>query len=343
MKLAASGEDSARRLAVLFAVLYFVQGAGEPVAGLIAQPVRSILKAWGESPAAIATFAAAVSLPWSLKPLYGLVSDFLPLWGSRRRSYLLATSLLSVAGFAALYGFRPEPGNYALFLVLLVAPTFAIAFGDVLVDALMVEKGQPRGLTGVLQSVQWSATYAATLLVGVTGGYLSQHGLEAAGFLICGGLALATFVLAWRWVDEEPRPPGETFRETRAALARAGRSPTLLGVAAFLFLWSLDPLSTTVVYLHVTEQMGLSEQFFGATLSLLAAGCIAGSVAYGFYCRRVPMPHLAHASILLGAVSQAAYWTMGDVTSGGRRPPGGGLHLDDRRRPPPRSSRCSWR
>ena len=30
-------------------------------------------------------------------------------------------------------------------------------------DALMVEKGQPRGLTGRLQSVQWASMYAATI------------------------------------------------------------------------------------------------------------------------------------------------------------------------------------
>lgn len=45
-------------LAVLFAVLYFVQGVDESVAGLIAQPVRYILKSWGESPPPIATWRA---------------------------------------------------------------------------------------------------------------------------------------------------------------------------------------------------------------------------------------------------------------------------------------------
>lgn len=300
------------RLAALFAVLYFVQGVGEPVAGLVAQPVRSILKSWGESPASIATFAALMSIPWTLKPLYGLISDFLPLWGSRRRSYLLLTSALSIGGFFALYTFRPGPGNYAFFLLLLIAPTVAIAFGDVLVDALMVEKGQPRNATGVFQSVQWTASYVATLLTGLVGGYLSQQGNEAAGFLLCGGLAVVTFLLAWLWVEEEPRRTGETFHQTLAALGQAVRSPPLIGIAAFLFLWNLDPLSNTVVYLHITETLGWSEQFNGYTLSLLGLGCILGSVGYGLYCRRVPVRLLAHGAILTGALSQAAYWTMDD-------------------------------
>ena len=69
------------RLGLLCGAIYFVQGIGEPTEGLIAQPVRSILKSWGQGDAAIATFAALLAIPWSLKPLYGLLTDFVPLAG----------------------------------------------------------------------------------------------------------------------------------------------------------------------------------------------------------------------------------------------------------------------
>jgi len=298
------------RLASLFAVLYFVQGVGEPVAGLVAQPVRSLLKTWGENVAFISAFSAAVSIPWTLKPVYGLVSDFLPFAGYRRKSYLIMSSLVTLVGFTVLYVFRPSGGNYSWFLMMLLAPTVAIAFSDVLVDALMVEKGQPLGLTGVFQSVQWTASYGATLVTGVLGGYLSQMGMEYEAFLVCAALALITLLMAWRFVDETPHRARESLEDTWQALKSSGRSPVLLGVAAFLFLWSLDPLSTTVVYMHITETLGWSEQFFGYTLSLLALGCIAGSIGYGFYCRSVSMRLLTHSAIVLGALSQAAYWTM---------------------------------
>ncbi|HVS65436.1 MAG TPA: MFS transporter [Thermoanaerobaculia bacterium] len=304
-----SRRDTAK-LGLLFAILYFVQSAGEPVAGLVAQPVRSLMRSWGESPATIATFAALVSLPWSLKPLYGLLSDLVPLAGYRRRSYLILTSGLATASFVALYLLRPGAGSATLLLVLLIVPTVSLAFGDVLVDALMVEKGQPTGTTGILQSVQWAASYTATLLIGVLGGYLSQRGMQLEAFLVVAALCLLTLVLSWRFVTEERHRPGESFRETLEGLKAAASSRTLLAIAAFLFLWSLDPLSTTIVYLHTTVHLGLSEQFFGITISVLAIGCIVASVAYAFYCRRVSPAALAHAAILLGALSQAAYWTM---------------------------------
>jgi len=298
------------KLGALFAVLYFVQGMGEPVAGLVAQPVRSLLRSWGEGAAYIAAFSAAVSIPWTLKPLYGLLSDFVPIAGFRRKSYLLLTSLIALAGFAALFLFKPTSGNYSLFLLLLIAPTVGLAFGDVLVDALMVEKGQPLGITGALQSVQWAASYAATLLTGVIGGFLSQRGLQYTAFLICSGLALVTFIMAWKFVDEKPKKKAHTFAETWKDIREASRSPVLLSVAGFLFLWNFEPLSQTVIYINITETLGWSEQFFGYTLSLLAVGCIAGSVAYGFYCRKVSMPVLTHVAILLGIVSQLSYMRM---------------------------------
>lgn len=33
-------------------------------------------------------------LPWMVKPLYGFISDTVPLWGYRRRSYLVVCGLM---------------------------------------------------------------------------------------------------------------------------------------------------------------------------------------------------------------------------------------------------------
>jgi hypothetical protein len=73
-------------LGVLFGAMYFIQGIGEPSDGLIAQPVLSLLRSWQFGDAQIAQFAAVLALPWAIKPLYGLLSDFVPLEESRQVS-----------------------------------------------------------------------------------------------------------------------------------------------------------------------------------------------------------------------------------------------------------------
>ena len=85
-------------VSTFFATMYFIQGIGDPTSGLIAQPVRSLLKSWGDSPTTIATFMGLLALPWSLKVLFGLLSDLVPLFGSRRRNYLLISSVSASAG-----------------------------------------------------------------------------------------------------------------------------------------------------------------------------------------------------------------------------------------------------
>lgn len=43
-------------------------------------------------PLQVALFMGLANLPWTLKPLIGFISDSVPLFGYRRRSYLLLAS-----------------------------------------------------------------------------------------------------------------------------------------------------------------------------------------------------------------------------------------------------------
>jgi MFS family permease len=126
---------------IFFASLYFVQSVGDPTSGLIAQPVRSLLKSWGESPAALGALMALLAVPWTIKPIFGLLSDFVPLFGSRRRNYLLLANGLAALSLLLLAFVPIEPGSLWWLFALLLPTTMAIALGDVIVDALMVEKG----------------------------------------------------------------------------------------------------------------------------------------------------------------------------------------------------------
>ena len=39
------------------------------------------------------TWKAIAHVPWMIKPLYGLITDSLPIWGRRRRPYLIICGL----------------------------------------------------------------------------------------------------------------------------------------------------------------------------------------------------------------------------------------------------------
>src|SRR6266480_1433651 len=132
---------AAQRLAMLFAVVYFSQG----MYYVAAQPLTLTLKeTLGLSATQVATFGWITLLPWVIKPVYGLLSDSVPFFGRRRKSYfLLMSAFAAVAGFLLAAQGAPTYGKLAV-LVFMMA--LGVAFTDVLTDAMMVEKGKPLGL-----------------------------------------------------------------------------------------------------------------------------------------------------------------------------------------------------
>jgi MFS family permease len=305
------------RLGLLFGTIYFVQGMSEPTTGLVSQPNQSLLRQWGETPQQIALFVAILAVPWCFKPVFGFLSDFFPLGPYRRKSYLILTSLVAMAGFFALAWWTPWPiGAYNGLLSWMLVPTVAVIFANVVVDALMIEAGQPHGITGRLQSVQWAAIYAGSILTGKVGGLLSEYQEQRLGFLICGGLMSGTFLLSLVGIREPALPgPKEDWRTAIRSLAVAARSPEVLAVGAFIFLWHFNPCCQAVLYLHMTDWMKFTEEFYGDTMSVIAMGSLAACVSYGFYCHRVPMRRLTYLAVLLGVASTWGYWCLAGRTS----------------------------
>src|SRR3984893_16656587 len=94
-----SDAKTIRRLLIFFALVYVVEGLGQ-IVGLISQPLNYYLKeVHGWTPVQVTAFVTVFNLPWIIKPLYGLVSDFVPLFGYRRESYLLLVNVAAMAGF----------------------------------------------------------------------------------------------------------------------------------------------------------------------------------------------------------------------------------------------------
>jgi predicted MFS family arabinose efflux permease len=302
---------------IFFAALYFIQSVGDPTSGLVSQPVRSLLRSWGESPASLATLMALLAIPWSLKPAFGLLSDFVPLLGSRRRNYLLLANGMAALSLLLLALVPLSQENRWLLFALLLPTTMGIALGDVIVDALMVEKGQPLGLTGRFQSIQWAAANFALLLTGVAGGYIAETKRQSVAFATCAVLWMFAFAVAWRFAgkDRDEHLSGESFRETSAALLGIFRDPLFLGICALLTLWSFNPVWGSVLYLHMTEGLGFSEQSFGNVTSAFFAGSLIGSVGYGIYCRSMRLSTLLHVSILTAIISNAIYWQLSSLNS----------------------------
>jgi MFS family permease len=314
--LSSNSQSEARKLSAVFSVLAFFQGLNEPTEGLLMQPVRSMLGNRDWSIARISTLFALLSLPWLLKPVFGVVTDSVPLWGTRRRSYL---TLLNAAASTAFLTLAVVPSlrtsTLGLFVPLLIAAT-AVAFADVAADALMVERGQSLGMTGRFQAFQWASLYASGLVLGPAGGELASRGLEHWGFVLCAAGSAVAMLVSAQLIDE-PRvvkAPAD-LRNALADLAEAARTPGLAGIGLFLFLWNFNPFSNAVLQFHMTRALEFDERFVGYTVSLTAMASIGAGLVYALVCRRIPTAVLIHLSIVLGIASNLAYLALGGTTS----------------------------
>src|SRR5437762_193106 len=301
----------ARRLATLFAVVYFSQGMYHVADQVLTLTLKERL---GMSPSQVGKFGTIILLPWIIKPIYGMVSDSFPLFGRRRKSYFLLTSALATLAGVAL-GLLGEPTYWSLAVLLLIMG-LGIAFTDVLTDAMMVENGKPLGLTGAFQSVQWAAINMATLLVGLIGGYFAERRELQTAFLIAAAFPFIALVMGAVFIHEPPaKSQREEFREAWRGIKTAIRDRTMWVVAGFIFFWTFSPSIGIPLFYYQTDTLKFSQQFIGLLGSLGAAAQIVGAAFYAPLSRRYPLRRLIEWSIGVGVVGTLAYLLYNDWKS----------------------------
>jgi Na+/melibiose symporter-like transporter len=291
-----------RRLTLLFAIVYFAQG----MIYLPDQVVAIVFKERGLSAGQLATFTWITTVPWFIKPLYGLLSDFVPLFGTRRRSYFMINASLAAAAALAV-SFMPGAPYWTL-TALITLLWLGVGFTDVLTDALMVETGKPLGLTGVFQSVQWGAISAASILVGVLGGYLAERRAFAGAFALVAFFPIVSLLMAVFVVRERPaRPNLEGLRETGRAVRQALERRDVWLVAGFTFFFSFSPSFGPAFFYYETDVLGFSQRFIGLLTSLGAAAGILGALVYAPLSRRFSLRRIIIWSIGASVVGTLAY------------------------------------
>src|SRR5215813_1743307 len=293
----------ARRLAILFGVVYFSQGMYHVTDQMVTLTLK---EQFGLSAAQVANFGWIILIPWVIKPVYGLLSDSVPLFGRRRKSYFLLTCALATVAALALSSMG-VPTYWGMALLITVM-SLGLAFTDVLTDAMMVESGKPLGLTGAFQSVQWASINVATILVGAIGGYLAERRELHTGFLIAAFFPFLALVMGAAFIHEAPaKSRQEELREAWQGIKRAIGHRTMWVVAGFIFFWTFSPSIGIPLFYYQTDTLKFSQQFIGLLGSLASVAAIIGAAAYGPLSRVVSLHRLIVLSIAVSTVATLGY------------------------------------
>ena len=137
------------------------------------------------TPADAAAIGFWVALPWSTKMVAGVASDVHPIFGSRRKSYLLLGALASLVGYGFLATVVRSRGAYLAAMVLI---TVGFMVQDVVADALSVEVAGSDEEIAQIQALGRMALLVGAISVGYLSGWLAgiigPRGVFAAAMVL---------------------------------------------------------------------------------------------------------------------------------------------------------------
>ena len=286
------------RLALLFSAIYFFSQNG--LGALPNLPLQFLLKNTLKlDPSQLAYFQAVTLIAWVIKPLWGFISDSFPLFGTRRKSYLMLSSLLAAASWLAL-AWAHE--NYWTVLIVISVCYLAYAFQDVVTDGLMIETGKPYDLTGKFQAIQWSAVYAAMVIAAFCGGAIAdliQHG-KLSYRVVFAGTALFPAMTAALVFFCAPKEVPRVTSEAGSELKDLFRHKSIWILALFLFFWNFSPSFGAPFFYYSVDTLKFSGIFLGALQGAASAAGLLGSILYGKYIERISMRRFLIFAVFFG-------------------------------------------
>lgn len=295
-------------------IAYATQGIAQHFC-LIAQPLDFyMLKEMGKNAADVAAVLSILMIPWMVKPIYGMVSDFLPLWGYRRKSYLTLAYGLG----AAFYGAAAMTGSFNMLVGALLLTATGMAIGTTIVNGLTLQVGRPTSQYRSFQSIQAVCYYLANIVSFLLGGLLCSkllpgEALKTASLIAALPCSL-TAVAAWKLIDEEKSTRQKFTTGTVFGVVREFKLRGLLVVAAFLCFWSFSPGFGTPLYFYETKVIGFSQLFIGQLGAINAFGMFCGAMIFKYAMDRKISPRLQTVvSVLLGTVSTLGYLWLNDA------------------------------
>ena len=297
----------------VIATPYFVQGTSSLTEIPILYFIKYVL---GIGDAGGQLFDALRQAGWFVKPLWGLVSDKLPLFGYHRKSWyvlmaLLATVFWALNALLALVGVE-IPIVYLLSFNLAFA---TYAFVDVVCDALMVTQGRKLGRVGSFVNFQWAVLGLANAASVYLGGWFQGEILSGnvslwMVFLLTGAPPLVTAAVGIRNIEEKPVTAKKHSKKASTASRDVRRSPSQLVarlaqlrtkfrgfrkrnrhiwlLILFIFFWKFSPSVGFIERSYLIDMRDFTPESFGLILSIGGLTFFLSVLFYGWFVKKFP-------------------------------------------------------
>eukprot|EP00434_Breviolum_minutum_P024017 symbB.v1.2.021194.t1/scaffold1819.1/size114121/3 len=169
-----------------------------------------------------------------------------------------------------------------------------IAFSDVVVDGLVVEKARDNpSLMGGLQSFSWACRgLGAILSAYFSGALLEMIGVQSVFALTA---ILPFFVIIASVLIKEPKQQEvvnyswDEAQETMTKVWEVVRSPAVFPSVAFILAWQATPTAGSAMFYFYTNELHFAPEFLGRSQLVGSLASLAGIVLYNRVFATVPL------------------------------------------------------
>jgi predicted MFS family arabinose efflux permease len=234
------------------------------------------------------------------------IIDAFPLFGTRRKNYILVGCVLSVATFI---GLIYTPHRYVPLMAMCIAVNVFMVITSTAVGGYMTEKAQAMRASGGFASVFQVAYQMAGVVGGPIGGLLAGLAFGWTNFTSAAIMLLpipaALFLLREKKVAVNPQ---QLLGDARKQLTKIATAKTMWAAAGFSFLFYFAPGIQTALFYRQQDVLHMTTAQQGLMLFLNGGFAMLTALVYGTWAaKRWSLRKMLFFCILIGALAQMCY------------------------------------
>ena len=243
------------------------------------------------SPVQMSAIIGISTIPWMIKPLYGFISDILPLFGYHRKTYIFLSGIIGSAAWLSL-GTIVNSGPTATMMILL--SSFSVALSDVIVDSIVVERARSESAEklGSLQSLCWAISAIGGLCTAYFSGLLLEYFTTRTVFSITALFPIITSFVAWL-ITEKPMNKDDqknNYDHIKYQLVQIRQAITKKAVllpTVFIFVWHATPNAESAFFYFTTNELQFQPEFLGRVRLVTSFASLVGVWAFQRYFKTI--------------------------------------------------------
>jgi len=286
---------------LLFSFIYWNQG----IWALKSAPLYYLQReVWGLSVSMMALIWVITTIPWTIKPIWGIIVDSCPLLKKKTKYWLILNySIISLMSLS-IWKFGL---NFWSLIITGVLFGICFAFNDVAGDGFVCVLEKKFKLQGKLQAVSWFSLSLAGLVTSLGGAWIAKYHDYKLAFLLC---AISPLIMIYFILKNHKEPDIKPKKLNIKQFKLFGKTlfnKTLAVPMAFLFCYFLSPSFGTPLMVQMREVLHMDKMMIGFLGSVGTVFGLFGYMLYFFKFYKTDMKKLLYFSVGFGAFSTLWY------------------------------------